>query len=184
MVGDIEFVYGIQKAMKAQIANNTTPLYAYKMALDGPLNYFKRFCQVKFFKTLVVILLFAKTSGNNSVKSLCETICNKLPRNPVEGVAHADDLFYLFTTFFVPKLVKGSIEDLYVQRFVKLWTNFAKFGNPTPEIDETLNGLQWKPVSKNTDISYCVIDKKLEMKENIEKERIDFWDKVYAEYKP
>lgn len=116
------------------------------------------------------------------MKSLCDAIANKLPKNTIDGVAHADDLFYLFTTFFTPKIVKGSIEDQHVQKFVKLWTNFAKYGNPTPEIDESLNGAIWEPVSKGKVDSYFVIDEKVDMKRNEEKERVDFWQEVYDKY--
>lgn len=152
------------------------------MALEGPLNFFKRFCQVKYFKTLIAINLVAKLSGNNSMKSLCESMANKLPKNQVPGVAHADDLFYLFTTFFTPKIVQGSPEDQYVQRFVKLWTNFAKYGNPTPEIDESLNGVAWKPVPKGTVDTFFAIDKEVSMVGNQEKERMEFWRSVYETY--
>lgn len=179
---DIEFVYGIQRAIKIQSGTSSAPIYAYKMTLDGPLNYFKRFCQVKYFKTLIVINLFAKITGNNSMKNLCEAVANKLPKNQVPGVAHADDLFYLFTTFFTPKIVEGSIEDQCVQKFVKLWTNFAKYGNPTPEIDDNINGATWKPVSEDSVDGYFLIDKESKMSENEEKSRMEFWQGVYDEY--
>lgn len=182
LVSDVEFIHGIQSAIKIQSGTSSAPIYAYKMALDGPLNYFKRFCQVKYFKTLIAINLLAKVTGNNSMKTLCEAVANKLPKNQVAGVAHADDLFYLFTTFFTPKIVEGSIEDKYVQKFVKLWTNFAKYGNPTPEIDENFNGATWKPVSKDSMDGYFVIDKETKMSENVEKSRMEFWDKVFEEY--
>lgn len=181
-MGDIEFVYGIQKAIKTASSTSSAPIYAYKMALDGPLNFFKRFCQTKYFKTLIAVSIFTKITGNNSMKSLCDAIGNKLPKNQYPGVAHADDLFYLFNVFFTPKIVVGSQEDKHVQKFVKLWTNFAKYGNPTPEIDESLDYAIWNPASKGTLDSIFVIDKKLGMCENQEKERMEFWDKIYNEY--
>lgn len=152
------------------------------MALESPLNFFKRFCQVKYFKTLIVINLFAKMSGNNSMKSLCEAMANKLPKNSVTGVAHADDLFYLFTAFFTPKIIKGSPEDQHIQKFVKLWTNFAKSGNPTPEIDENLNGVIWNAVPKGTVDTFFVINKNVEMTTNKEKDRMAFWYKLYEDF--
>lgn len=182
LVGDIEFVYGIQRTMELQSESSSAPIYAYKMTLESPLNYFKRFCLVKYFKTLILSNFVSKMSGNNFMKSLCEVIANKLPTNPVPGVAHGDDLFYLFTNFFTAKIIKGSVEDRHIQKFLKLWTNFAKYGNPTPEIDESLNGTIWKPISKGEVDAYFIIDEKDYMKRNEEKGRVDFWKEIYDKY--
>lgn len=115
---------------------------------------------------------------NNVMNKLIE----KLPKYEIDGVAHADDLAYLFRTFFSADIVKGSKEDQYIQRFVKLWTNFAKYGNPTPEINETFNSATWKPVSKGQLDAYFVIDKDLRMEKNEEKDRVDFWKNILEKY--
>lgn len=158
------------------------PIYVYRMSLDGPLNFFKRFCQVKYFKTLILVNFLSKLSGNASVKSICQNISNKLPSHNEPGVAHADDLFYLFTTFFSPKIAKGSEEDLCIQKFVKLWTNFAKYGNPTPEIDDTFSKVIW-PTVNNTDIEFIFdINKEITVTKNKEKERMNFWDQLHEHF--
>lgn len=178
---DVQFVYGIQKAIQIQSEISSAPVYAYKINLDAQLNYYKKMCQAKYFYTFMYLLLFSKYGRFKPIKNMFLSIANKLPIRQVPGTAHADDLTYLFTTFFTPKITKGSTEDLCIQKFVKLWTNFAKYGNPTPEIDEKLNRVTWKPVAKGSVDAYCVIDKVLEMRGNEEKERADFWNKIFEE---
>lgn len=180
-MSDVQFVHGIQRVIRIQSETSSAPVYVYKINLESELNYCKKMCQAKYFYPYMFLLLFAKKSRPKPIKSMFFYLARKLPTKQVPGVAHADDLTYLFTTFFTPKITKGSSEDLYIQKFVKLWTNFAKFGNPTPEIDEKLNSVTWKPVSAGLVDAYCVIDKVIEMKNNEEKERVDFWNKIFEE---
>ncbi|CAH1110127.1 unnamed protein product [Psylliodes chrysocephalus] len=91
------------------------------------------------------------------------------------GVSHLDDIGYLFKTT-LPLPDKGSPEDGYVRRFVKLWTNFARHGNPTPEDNDL--GVIWKPVEKNV-TNFLDIDKKLIPGTDPESDRIKIWKEVY-----
>lgn len=61
------------------------------------------------------------------------------------GVCHADDKGYLFKTAITPDLVPGSLEQISVHRFVTLWTNFARTGNPNQENDPLID-VKWEPV--------------------------------------
>lgn len=106
-------------------------------------------------------------------------LARALPQNQPTGVCHADDVGYLFTSFLSPKLEPGSIEETSVRRFVKLWTNFAKTGNPTPEEDELLMKVQWKAVTKEENY-FLDIGKELKTGTNPDFERMQFWDSVYA----
>lgn len=151
------------------------------MTLESQLNYVKRFSLVKYFYTNIALTVLCKIT---ILKNFLNYLANKLPRYEVEGVSHADDLTYLFPSFFAADVTKGSEEDLYIRRFVKLWTNFAKFGNPTPEADETLNNTIWKPVSKERFDEYFVIDKEMKMENNMEKDRVEFWEKIFKQYSP
>lgn len=69
----------------------------------------------------------------------------------------------------------------------KLWTNFAKTGNPTPDSDESFN-FKWDPVEpvsskdKTYDINCLDIDSEFKMIKNPDKERIDFWRSVYSKW--
>lgn len=96
-----------------------------------------------------------------------------------EGVCHGDDIGYLFHNAIVDlDLDETSPEYKTRSRVVKLWTNFAKTGNPTPEITSLLD-VTWQPVEKNK-TNYLDIDKKLIMHEHYEQERMALWDSVYS----
>jgi len=45
------------------------------------------------------------------------------------GVIHADDLLYQFNLPFVLE----DEDEVFSDKFIKLWTNFATYGTPTPE---------------------------------------------------
>lgn len=66
----------------------------------------------------------------------------------------------------------------------KLWTNFAKYRNPTPENYNPLD-VTWKPTEKcdpksnDLNLDYLVIDKHSEMKRNVNGDRMNFWRGIY-----
>ena len=69
----------------------------------------------------------------------------------------------------------------------KLWTNFAKYGDPTPESNNPLP-FKWEPV-QNVDPSSTIvninclkINESSEMVVNLHKERMDFWRDVYKNW--
>ncbi|KAJ3645088.1 hypothetical protein Zmor_022775 [Zophobas morio] len=98
----------------------------------------------------------------------------------IPGVCHCDDVFYLFKNFATPKIVPGSVEDIGVTRFVRLWTNFAKFGNPTPDKNDDLLKVVWKPITgRNMD---CLeIGKELQARSKPVTESLLLWKQVFAE---
>lgn len=53
----------------------------------------------------------------------------------------------------------------------KLWTNFAKHGNPHES---------WAPVEK--DLNYFILDTVHKMEKNVNKSRMDFWRRIYRQY--
>lgn len=58
-------------------------------------------------------------------------------------VSHTDDLQYLFSSPLLPPLTRPT--DLFMQEImVSLWTNFARTGNPTPDMSL---GFKWLPAS-------------------------------------
>ncbi|XP_018575302.1 juvenile hormone esterase-like [Anoplophora glabripennis] len=92
------------------------------------------------------------------------------------GACHVDDLGYLFKNDIIPPFEPGSIEDISVRRFVKLWTNFAKYGNPTP--DENELGIIWKPVETGQ-LNFIDIGNELTSEVNPESERMQLWKEIY-----
>lgn len=108
-------------------------------------------------------------------------LLHKLPKKEVEGVAHADDVFYLFSTYFSPHIKPGSEEDKHIQKFVKMWTNFARHGEPTPGADEDLNKVKWRPTSHDK-LEFLDIGHELKMIDNVDGDRLKIWDEIYQEH--
>ncbi|CAB3246702.1 unnamed protein product [Arctia plantaginis] len=95
----------------------------------------------------------------------------------IQGASHLDDLMYLFyANLHNVKLEKNTKEYDLVQLVCKVFTNFAKYGNPTP--DSSL-GVTW-PEYDNTTKSFVDIGDKLTIGADSEKEAIKFWRNLYA----
>lgn len=68
----------------------------------------------------------------------------------------------------------------------KLWTNFAKFGEPTPAKQQL--SLNWSPVEHIDDKSTHHLDylhitsNGIEMQKNPEEQRMEFWRKTFKKY--
>lgn len=68
----------------------------------------------------------------------------------------------------------------------KMWTNFAKYGNPTPTADKLLP-VTWTPVKTTKDnekfvLDYLEIDEKTQMLSGPDKDRIDFWRNLFEKW--
>merc|ERR1719468_255376 len=93
---------------------------------------------------------------------------------------HGDDLTFLITEGVVDPDNFSEAEEDTADRMVRYWTNFAKFGNPTPVTGDKDSGL-WYPVTPDQK-NYLEIKAEPEMKKNLHSERMFFWDKmVWAE---
>lgn len=62
----------------------------------------------------------------------------------------------------------------------KLWSNFAKYGNPTPNGQDKLLPTTWEPLELPK-FNYLDIGEDLEMKTELEKEAMDFWNNLCRE---
>ncbi|KAJ9600064.1 hypothetical protein L9F63_009645, partial [Diploptera punctata] len=96
----------------------------------------------------------------------------------VPGVCHGAEIAFIFKGFFVSedKLNPNSPYMKTVSKVVKLWANFAKFGNPTPTQDPLLNVI-WNPITEN-EMNYLDINNELTMKKDLAKERTAFWEEL------
>ena len=63
----------------------------------------------------------------------------------------------------------------------KLWTNFAKYNNPTPESDKSLN-FKWDCDKQKETMNYLLLQENPKMIDNIKFKRIKFWKDVYERY--
>ncbi|CAB3255048.1 unnamed protein product [Arctia plantaginis] len=96
-------------------------------------------------------------------------------------VSHGDDLAYLFPIKHLSSKVDQESESFQlISTVTKLWTNFAKYGNPTP--DKSL-GVEWKPYTLQNQ-EYLDLGNKLVMDTIPEKEELEFWDSIFKEYLP
>ncbi|XP_061395058.1 uncharacterized protein LOC133330663 [Musca vetustissima] len=95
-----------------------------------------------------------------------------------EGVAHADDLEYLFYAFYSWKLEKDSKEYLTIRRMIELWTQFAKTSNPNCQY--TKNS-EWKTITESDIKQWLRISNDIRFEE-ISKEfqnKLDVWNSLY-----
>ncbi|XP_053689444.1 esterase B1-like [Sabethes cyaneus] len=109
-----------------------------------------------------------------------------------KGACHGDDCFYIFCPYFLPNLPDNSAECRVRNTFVKLWSNFAKYGDPTPDDSEETNeslGVKWKPIAKmnehSNDFSLdCLeIDTNPRMIQNPYPERMKLWRDLLKRYR-
>ncbi|XP_067007372.2 esterase E4-like [Anabrus simplex] len=88
---------------------------------------------------------------------------------------HGDDMGYIFD-----KGIQVSDESLDAKvrsRMVTMWTNFAKTGNPTPQVTEEIPA--WLPYT-DKETNYLDIGAQLELKKDYHKRRMDFLDELYS----
>ncbi|XP_045770164.1 esterase E4-like isoform X2 [Maniola jurtina] len=94
--------------------------------------------------------------------------------------AHFDELGYLFKNE-PTKDVEPTPQDVKTrERMLRLWTNFAKTGNPTPDENHYLT-VTWLPATKDK-VYYMNINNELTMDTNPDKEKMEFWDNLYSKY--
>lgn len=97
------------------------------------------------------------------------------------GAWHGSNSKYIFGAPFL-KLTNATDmqefdeRDRSLSNFVMtLYTNFAKFGDPTPE---SVNGVKWKPFDRR-DYAYLKIDEKPKIAFKFHPHRIAFWNHFY-----
>ncbi|XP_044597179.1 esterase E4-like [Cotesia glomerata] len=127
------FVIDIQRAIKIQSQITEVPTYMYKF------DFYSK-----------------KTS-----------IMQKILRIDIEGTCHVEDLPYIFypkwfTKFGLKPYAPDSIEFLNHQRFLDLWSNFVKTGDPTPTISKILP-FKWQPIDTSTQLNCLKISKEFYM---------------------
>lgn len=108
-----------------------------------------------------------------------------LKMTDVKGACHFDEIFYLFHSRFVGmNVAEDSPAGRVRKTMCKLWTNFAKYGDPTPDGHNPLSQ-KWEPLQPDPDnlrIKYLKINEKPEMQHDLYKDRMDFWRSVYKKY--
>ncbi|KAK9886892.1 hypothetical protein WA026_019149 [Henosepilachna vigintioctopunctata] len=98
----------------------------------------------------------------------------------LNGVPHGGELPFLFKMNIEPKLLFSDATILR-NKFIKLWTNFAKYGNPI-QSEEFIN-VKWKTVEKER-MNFLDIADNMTVGIDPEKERMAFWDQLFGNYPP
>ncbi|XP_013162744.1 PREDICTED: esterase E4-like [Papilio xuthus] len=152
-LNDISVFYNTDYAVRKYTNISSFPVYYYVFDYSGELNMRK------------------KASLQNAVNL-----------DGTWGASAGDELCYLFMCN-PRKVYKKLLEDedseeiKVLTNMVKMWTNFAKTGNPTPPG----SNFTWKPATK--DNREClVISDELEMKSNINEDIVKFWDEFISNY--
>ncbi|XP_045476842.1 juvenile hormone esterase-like [Harmonia axyridis] len=95
------------------------------------------------------------------------------------GVAHHDDLIYLFyVSANFPKIGASDAESPTVEKMTSMWANFAKQGKPIPDNNEKLDSAKWEPFNIKSQ-RYLDIGNKLTVAEKLFEKRYGEWDKLF-----
>ncbi|KPJ14974.1 Bile salt-activated lipase [Papilio machaon] len=94
-----------------------------------------------------------------------------------DGAGHADEISYLFDVSIM-KEPPTEEDQLVIDRITTMWTNFVKYGNPTPEATDLLP-VQWTPVTKEV-LTYLDIDSELTLKKRPFHDRMAFLDLFFT----
>ncbi|KAI8421997.1 hypothetical protein MSG28_009902 [Choristoneura fumiferana] len=96
----------------------------------------------------------------------------------ITGASHLDDMVYLFDPkrFNLKLDVTSKTYDM-IKLSCKVFTNFAKFGNPTP--DSSL-GVKW-PVYSNYSRNHVDIGETLTLGNDLDEEMFAFWKQIHKD---
>lgn len=90
------------------------------------------------------------------------------------GVMHGDDVFYTYRLNVITTPVLPSNEAFNVQRrVVRMWTNFFKYGNPTPSRMDPLLQATWPLLTTNEE--FMDINSTLSIGVHPFRNRMDIW---------
>ncbi|XP_050682621.1 juvenile hormone esterase-like [Leptidea sinapis] len=96
-----------------------------------------------------------------------------------KGASHGDEIGYLVKSAILTDPLSET-DMLIRNRLCQLWTNFAKFGNPTPKTDDVITTI-WEPFAEPGQ-AYLYIDDKLTMKHELYPERMKLFKELYEKY--
>ncbi|KAK3917766.1 Carboxylesterase 1E [Frankliniella fusca] len=102
----------------------------------------------------------------------------------IGGMSHGDELGYVFRPALLPEIPLGpeNPDLIFRNKLVKLFADFARTGNPTPNDSDM--GVTWSPSwrSDTGTMDYLDIGETLRMRHDPPSERMHFWDGLYRKY--
>lgn len=100
----------------------------------------------------------------------------------LNSAGHCAELPFMFR-LKMPTVCKGSRDSVMTRsRVIKMWTNFAKCSNPTPDDNDPLLQITWDPVESKDKLNYLSIGSELTKGRNPFDERMKFWDTLHQEH--
>ncbi|XP_026759337.2 cholinesterase 2-like [Galleria mellonella] len=118
--------------------------------------------------TKVFLYLFSYNGQRNYAK--------KIFNISTGNAAHSDEIGYLFDVSLFEQ-EPTSEDQLVIDRITTLWTNFAKYGDPTPELTDLIP-VKWPAITADTR-PYLNIDKVISIEHRHFNNRMAFWDLFY-----
>ncbi|XP_029722941.2 carboxylic ester hydrolase-like [Aedes albopictus] len=99
------------------------------------------------------------------------------------GAVHSDELAYLWSMTDLPisPILPSNSANIVRQRMVRLWTNFAITGHPTPNSYTDLQNIHWAPV-QGSDMTYLDIGDNLIVTRHPNQARINLWRDLEERY--
>ncbi|GBP32970.1 Bile salt-activated lipase [Eumeta japonica] len=91
---------------------------------------------------------------------------------------HGAEVKFLFPVDHEPLLNENDV--IISDRMTTMWTNFAKYGSPTPEVTKEIPTI-WEQCTK-TDRPYMHIGANLTLGHRVYHKRMAFWDMFYDKY--
>ncbi|XP_053602934.1 esterase FE4 [Plodia interpunctella] len=97
-----------------------------------------------------------------------------------KGACHADEMFYLFDSKFWPFKVRKRDQKI-IDFMTKIWTNFAKYGDPTPPSQSDLP-IKWTPSNGNY-LNFLYIQDPPKMGSIPNPKAYNLWKNIYTKYR-
>ncbi|KAF9409259.1 hypothetical protein HW555_011294 [Spodoptera exigua] len=119
--------------------------------------------------------LFAYEGGRNRNKALGNFTA--------PGACHGDDLGYLFEMEIFKGGVPNEDDQKMIDVMTTMWTNFAKYGDPTPSLTDIIT-TQWEPTKPgSTRRPYLLLNQPITLEYRLFHRRMAFWELYYKLYK-
>jgi len=101
--------------------------------------------------------------------------CPGLNHTDIPGVSHSDELYYMWNPYFGQEYPLNQDDTMISAYFTTMWSNFIKYGDPTPPSSSHDLEVTWNPQTLE-DRRYLVIDSQLKMDRSKEyQDRVSFW---------
>ncbi|KPJ19515.1 Venom carboxylesterase-6 [Papilio machaon] len=99
-------------------------------------------------------------------------------------LGHSADIPFIFNVRSKEgDVCKGNRDSMLMRsKISQMWTNFAKFSNPTPDEDDPLLNITWDPVTSKDELNYLSISPNFTKGVNPFQDRMAFWDEIHKEH--